>query len=572
MANRNVNLSTVCLLDGEEYQTREHALEALADACEGAKRDLVVLPHMPFLSFDGERPMAGLEPFAAMARRHGTYVALALREEAGGREHATAVILDREGKLVHKYRKTHAFPDDDGLALGDELQPFEADFGAIGCTVTTDFYFPEVYETLWMKGAEVLLWHHFPERFRDHSGWEPLLTARARDQHSHFVAAMYADPRTYITNRYEMGMQGAAFGRSMIVNRAGVPVADTGHYHGAASATVDLDRRKVDPYDPWVQCEGAFFVNCVGDRTAFRPVAEAWRPPETPTYDKRSARIAVVYLNSASMWRTGERPTRMLELLEEAGKTGPDLVLVSENSARTEDDDVGRAAGKRVSELARQHGMYVVVGGLRTEDSMSVAYVWDRGGELAYQQSIYWTKGFPEVTVFDTDFARIGIHECGDLYTPMIDRTLTLKGAEIILDPSQMWGASGRHNETLLRARALDNGVWVACAHWNTSDAGLRSTVIDPYGQVMASSVFQQEGVLHVDIDFDDKRVYYEGAKAAQGSRGTEGISTYISGDIPEQKAGWRQKMLSRRRPELYGIIPTVNEVTMQYRPEKGPG
>jgi predicted amidohydrolase len=563
MGHRIINLASVCLLDGEEHRTRGHVLEALAKACEGAKRDLVVLPYMPFLGSEA------IGRVAAVAKRHGTYVALALPEEEGGKTYATSVLLDRQGKVVFTYRKTHAF-DDDAMALGDGLPVFETDFGVIGTSITTDLYFPEVYEVLRMNGAEVLVWHDFPERLRDYSGHEVLLSARAFDSHAHFVAAMYADPRCYITNRYAIGMQGAAWGRSMILNRVGVPIADTGYADGVAAATVDLDKRKQDPYDPWVQNENKFFVNCMGDRTAFRPVAKASQPPERPAYTKRRARIAVLYLWDHNMWQTGKRPDRMLELLDKAAAMQPDLVLISENSAKV-DDEVGKEALAAVAGRARNMNAYIVAGGLRDENSLSIVYVWDRKGEVIFQQSIYWTEGFPEIKVFDTDFARIGTHECGDLYTPMIDRTLMLKGAEIILDPSQMWGADGRSNEALLRARALDNGVWLACAHWNSSDPGLRSLIIDPYGQVMASSVFQQEGIIHVDIDFDDRRVYYEDRKAQQPTRGETDIPSYYTEDIPEQKPGWRDMMLARRRPELYGIIPAENEITRKYRPDKGP-
>ena len=563
MPGRTVNFASVCLLDGEPYRNREYVLEALTKACEGAKRDLVVLPYVPFVSFEAVRR------FARIARKHGTYVALALPQEEGGKTCPTSVLLDREGRIAFTCRKTHAFPDD-AMALGEDLPVFRADFGVVGATITTDLYFPEVYEVLRMKGAEVLIWHDYPQRFRDYSGHEVLLSARAFDSHAHFVAAMCADPRCYITNRYTLGMQGAAWGRSMILNRVGVPIADTGHADGVAAANVDLDKRKQDPYDPWVQSENKFFVNCLGDRKAFGPVAKPWQPPKLPPYAKRRARIAVIYLWDSNMWATGKRPERMLQLLDEARAMQPDLVLISENAAKV-DDEVGQAALAAVAERARAMQAYVVVGGLRDESQLSIVYVWDRKGEVIFRQPIYWTKGFPEISVFDTDFARIGTHECGDLYTPMIDRTLTLKGAEIILDPSQMWGADGRSNEALLRARALDNGVWVACAHWNSSDPGLRSLIIDPYGQVMASSVFQQEGIIHVEIDFEDRRVYYEGRKPEQPTRGEKDIPSYYTGDIPEQKRGWREMMLARRRPELYGIIPAENEVTRKYRPERGP-
>lgn len=563
MANRIVNLASVCLLDGERYRRPDYVLAALHEACERGRLDLVVLPYMPFLG------LQTVERFAAAALRYKTYVAAALPEQVGAKTYATSFLVDREGKIIFRYRKTHAFPDDT-MDLGDDLPVCETDFGIIGSSITTDFYFPEVYEVLRMKGAEVLLWHDYPERFRDYSGHEVLLSARAFDSHAHFVAAMYADPRTYITNRYAIGMQGAAWGRSMILNRVGVPIADTGHADGVAWATVNLDKRKEDPYDPWVQSENKFFVNCLGDRTAFRPVAEPWQPPERPTYTKRRARIAVLYLWDHNMWQTGKRPDRILEMLDKAAALRPDLVLVSENHAKV-DDDVGRAALEAVAERARNMSAYIVVGGLRDEHERSIVYVWDREGRIIFQQPIYWTQGFPELKVFHTDFACVGTHECGDLYTLMIDRTLTLKGAEIILDPSQMWGADGRSNESLLRARALDNGVWVACAHWNSSDPGLRSVIVDPYGQVMASSVFQQEGLIHVDIDFDDQRVYYEGRKAQQPKRGDKDITSYYTEDIPEQKRGWRGMVLARRRPDLYGIIPTENEVTRRYRPPKGP-
>jgi len=85
----------------------------------------------------------------------------------------------------------------------------------------------------------------------------------------------------------------------------------------------------------------------------------------------------------------------------------------------------------------------------------------------------------------------------------------------------------------------------------------------------MAASKFQQEGVIFVDIDFDQPKVYYAGSKSQQPKRGEGGIPSYFTEDIPEQRPGWRDMLFSRRRPELYGIIPTENEVIMKYRPPK---
>ena len=568
-AGRTVVLSSVCLLEGEEFQNPEYVLQMAERACAVPGSDLVVLPYTPFLTFRTGHEANDLAAFASLAADNHTYLALAMIESDGERVYATSVLLDREGQVVFKSRKTHALPDDD-LSLGDELEVFTTDFGVIGATISTDFYFPEIYEVLRMKGAEILLWQHFPERFRDHSTWEPLLTARAFDSHAHLIAAHYSDPRPYITNRYNYGMQGAAWGRSMIVNRVGVPIADTGFEDGVATVTVNLDKRKVDPYKGWAKDENVFYVNVLGDRKAFHPVAEPWSPPELPRYEKRTARLAVIAMNSENIWRDGELPQRLFELIDKAAELKPDIILASEQAAKAE-DPVTQQAFAVIAEKAREHDCYILIGGLGNKDFMSIARLWDRQGNEVFGQPIYWPSGFPELTWIDTDFARISTHTCGDLYAPFLDRTLALNGVELLLDPSQMWGPNGRVNETLLRARAADNAFWVACSHWNSSDASLRSVIIDPYGHVMASSGFQQEGVISYDIDFSARRVYYEGLRADQPKRGEVDIPSYFTEDMPEQKPGWREMIFSRRRPELYGIIPTTNEVIMKYRPEKWP-
>lgn len=568
-AKRIVVLSSVCLLDGKQYQTREYVLQALQQVPR--RTDLVVLPHLPFLSVTERGAARSLKPFAEFAAGRKTYLAVSLAERAGGKLYYTSFLLDRGGKLVGKYRKTHRLADDPAdLALGDELPVFATDFGKVGLTITTDFAFFEPYSVLAMQGADVLVWHDAPERVRDYSGHEPLLMARCLDSHCHMVAATYADPRTYITNSWDMGMPGAAWGRSMVLNRVGCPIADTGYEDGVATATVDLDKRKVEVYQPAYEAENIFFVNNYGDRAAFAPVAQPYVKPKLPAYAKRTCRLAVAWLPRQDSWQQGKKPERMLALIAKATPLKPDLVLLSEMSTKVEDATTRQVMGD-VAALAKQLGAYVAIGGIGEGEQVSYLRVWDRQGQEIYAQALYWPRGYPEIKVFDTDFGRVGSHECGDLYIPEFDRTLTLLGAEIIIDASQMWGASGRTNETMLRARAIDNGVWLACAHWPTSDPSLRSLIIDPYGQVMAASTFAEEGIISYDIPLDRPRVYYAGQKAQQATPGTTGIPSYFSDNMPDQQWGWRDMMLANRRPELYGLLPTCNEVTARYRGKERP-
>jgi|GEM_PF-739069 len=566
-ARRWRTISAVCLLDGPAYRNKGHVLDILNGVERSLSPHLAVLPFIPFLSFREGHEAEDLLEFFEAARWKSAHLVIGLTENAAdGKIYHSALLIGPQGEILGKYRKTHRVAWDDEFALGDDLPVFETAFGKIGLTIGSDFYFPEIYEVLRMKGAEVLVWQHFPERLREHFQWFPLLYARAMDSHAFLVTAHYADPRTYITNNYEYGMKGAAFGRSMIIDRSGTIRADTGYRHGVASLQLDLEEKKIDVYPMTPNFENLFYVPNNGGRAAFRPIAEPWEKPAEPEFKKRRARIAVAYAPASEMWRDGEYPATIIELLGRVREFKPDLVLFSENSIRKTDDPEVQRGLRDISRWAGAERSYVVIGGVGDEEYPNgAARIWDRSGRLVYSQPIYWMAGAETLRVLDTDFARIATHTCGDLFQFPIDRVLALQGAELILDPSQMWGPDGYHNELLLRARAIDNGCYIACAHWNTSDPGLRSVIVDPYGGIVASSGYGEKGIVFADIDFSRKKIYYAGMSPNQPEPKDEDIPNYFTPDLPQVFSGWRDMIFQNRRPELYGIIPTENEITRRY-------
>ncbi len=567
-----VTIASLCLLNGPNYENMDYVLTMLYHTTSST--DFICLPHMPFLSFEAEDPMRDLAPFAAFAQKNNSYLALSMTENEGSETYWTAILFDRNGKIVGKYRKAHALIDDlhngERISLGNDLPVFDTDFGKIGLTIGTDIYLPEVYEVLRMKGARIITWQHYPERIRDHSAWEPMLMARCVDSHAYMVTSMYADERTYLTQRHSSRIAGSPWGRSMIINRAGTPVADTGYDDGVAMAVVNIDKEKKDMGLEDPRRENIFIVSHNGDRKALRPVAEPYKKPTLPQYMKRTCRLAVGYFDPMDMWVAGKVPQTMLDVIDEAAPLKPDLLLLSEQACPASDETTDKVMDL-VAQKAREMNCYIAIGGIGNYGEQSACHVWDRNGEIIYHQPIYWPRGFENIEVFDTDFGRVGSHTCGDLYTPLFDRVLALKGAEIIIDPSQMWGGSGRLNETMLRARAADNSVWVACAHWNTSDPSLRSVIVDPYGQLVAASQYQHNGVIAYDISLDDKRVCYADITEEQRAPGTDGGGASDSNAIPKGSSGWQDMVFASRRPELYGIVPTVNDIIMQYRAEKNP-
>jgi len=101
------------------------------------------------------------------ARQIGIGVIFGLPEKDSDELFNSAVIIDQEGKLVEKYRKTHLSLDSRGGTIprevdifspGKELPVFDTWLGRIGIMICKDGLFPEVPRTLSLKGAEIIFW------------------------------------------------------------------------------------------------------------------------------------------------------------------------------------------------------------------------------------------------------------------------------------------------------------------------------------------------------------------------------------------------------------------------------
>ncbi len=223
------------------------------------------------------------------------------------------------------------------------------------------------------------------------------------------------------------------------------------------------------------------------------------------------------------------------KILDEAGKLGSDVILMTEFGLGT-DDENGRQTLALVAEKAKQYHTYIIIGGLRDPQvpyrhggRASWAYVWDRGGQVVGKYRISQYGDSVELPVFQTDFGVIGIILCGDIYSQEISRALALQGAEIIFCPSQSWGPSGQFNLWMQQARAIDNGVWIAAAHLPMSEISQRSYVMDPYGYIQAASRYWSDSVCTAEVDLDAGPLWFAAIRQAghePASRATWPVTT----------------------------------------------
>lgn len=103
--------------------------------------------------------------------------------------------------------------------------------------------------------------------------------------------------------------------------------------------------------------------------------------------------------------------------------------------------------------------------------------------------------------------ARLGISVCYDVRFPALYRAQALAGAEVLTVPAAFTRQTGMaHWHVLLRARAIENGAFVAAAaqggtHEDGRETFGHSLIVDPWGNILAEADHDEPGVITAEID-----------------------------------------------------------------------
>ncbi|MGI6032720.1 MAG: carbon-nitrogen hydrolase family protein [Coriobacteriales bacterium] len=105
----------------------------------------------------------------------------------------------------------------------------------------------------------------------------------------------------------------------------------------------------------------------------------------------------------------------------------------------------------------------------------------------------------------ETPFARIGLGICYDLRFPELSRTAARADADLLLFPAAWVDGPDKldHWLTLLRARAIENEVFVAGICRADEGRVGHSCIIDPLGHILAEAGGDEEELVVGDIDLD---------------------------------------------------------------------
>ena len=215
---------------------------------------------------------------------------------------------------------------------------------------------------------------------------------------------------------------------------------------------------------------------------------------------------------------------RAKSYIDEAADQGANFVCFPESFPGPWKEDQIYETREAVAAMAAEKKVYVISGDLeKTENGegyYNICWLFGPDGKVVgkyrrttpegpwiYKGGKNWDFNYRtanELPVFDTEYGKVGILICSEVYVPELARALALQGAEIIFYPTgvtrpEMWETWG----TLVKARAFENlAVTVLTKNIVGTEEGF-CIVASPEGMLLES---HEEGVHVVSVDMDRLR------------------------------------------------------------------
>ena len=119
-------------------------------------------------------------------------------------------------------------------------------------------------------------------------------------------------------------------------------------------------------------------------------------------------------------------------------------------------------------------------------------------------EATYFSRG-TDYPVFDTEFGKVAMWICYDTRFPEVAKIFALKGARVIFVPTAWLTRDVAHWKLLIRARALDNFMYVCGAdeivETDQHQACGASIISNPHGELLAEAEFMTETVITAELD-----------------------------------------------------------------------
>ncbi|MGQ0600301.1 MAG: carbon-nitrogen family hydrolase [Anaerolineales bacterium] len=216
---------------------------------------------------------------------------------------------------------------------------------------------------------------------------------------------------------------------------------------------------------------------------------------------------------------------RVAQWTVEAARRGSALVVFPELWSTAYDlenwprhaDVLSEGMFARLSALARANRIAIASSVLEKKDgrAYNTFVLYDAEGKLiGVYRKVHlvpmldepkWLSAGDALTLVKTEWGMTGLGICYDLRFPELWRNYALGGARLMIIPAEWPSRRAYHWQTLLRARAIENQVFIAACNRVGESKGEvfagKSAVIDPWGDAVVEGGAENEALLTAEID-----------------------------------------------------------------------
>ncbi len=176
-----------------------------------------------FRRFAEPIPGPTVEEMARLAHSHRVYLCFGLLEATDKGVYNSAVLLDREGKVIHRHRKVNEKPP---FINGEDVGSVDTEIGWLGILICGDLFSDEVIEKLDCSLQLLIV-----PMSRSFDGSPPNVEVwmTAEERGSYLERVKQLGRPTVIVNALDNMPSDGAFGGAMVVNADGELLAESPH-------------------------------------------------------------------------------------------------------------------------------------------------------------------------------------------------------------------------------------------------------------------------------------------------------------------------------------------------------
>jgi len=493
----------------DRYENKENILKMIDKAAD-SRPQLMVLPECVYpayfispqivknyLEFQ-KSTLELIDEVKEKAKLYKCYIALGIVETdlIENILYNSALLINPEGHEIGRFRKSFLWHfDSHWFCAGEQYPVVETEFGKVGMFICADGRLPEIVRCLSLQGADILL---------DLTNWvtsgfeKETLTS---PQVEYMIPTRALENRVWIIAANKVGIEANTIlycGKSAIFSPDGqvVKIASSCqeeilYYEISLEETID---KSIDNQ-----------INLIKDR---RPelYSELVQPTDSlPIYSIMKKKTVLKNPNPLTAVVQIEFEDNIKKYLQKIkffinnlGEQETDIIIFPEcdfNFPENGEEIINNV--KHITEdkkmlcavtlVEKADGSYYKTTFLIESGKLRGKY---RKTHLEREEKNLFAPGDLGLSVFKTSYGYLGVMIGYEGILPEIARTLTLKGADIIIWPSKF---TNDRQINICRSRGAENKIFVACSNSISHQGSGHSLITSPSGQILTSCLGKAE-------------------------------------------------------------------------------